>query len=147
MSGPDLPAAGRLEGGAHHLPLRVYYEDTDAGGVAYHATYLRWMERGRSELLAALGIDQQAALAGGIGHYVVADLAIRYRVPARLQDALVVESRPAGMTAAAAVIHQTVRRGDEVLATAEVRVAFLSAGRPVRQPAAWRGRLNAMIEG
>ncbi|MEH3107303.1 MAG: YbgC/FadM family acyl-CoA thioesterase [Sphingomonas fennica] len=141
------PDAGRLADGAHLLPVRVYYEDTDAGGVAYHATYLRWMERGRSELLAALGIDQQAALADGTGHYVVADLAIRYRLPARLQDALVVESRPVTAAAASALIHQTVRRGDEVLATAEVRVAFVSGGRPARQPAAWRERFAGLIAG
>ena len=75
---PDLPYQGRFVGKAHHFAVRVYFEDTDFSGVVYHANYLRFMERGRSDLLRLLGIDQRGAHEGGEGVYVVADLQIRY---------------------------------------------------------------------
>ena len=90
MTGPDQPQAGHFAGGEHRLPLRVYYEDTDLSGVVYHANYLRYMERARSDMLREAGIDQRAAHEAGEGAYAVADLHIRYLAPARLNDALVV---------------------------------------------------------
>jgi acyl-CoA thioester hydrolase len=134
----DRPYAGGFAGGVHLFAVRVYFEDTDLTGIVYHANYLRYMERARSDMLRAAGIDQRAAHEAGAGAYAVADLAIRYRRPARLEDALVVRSRVTDVRAASCAIHQTVMRGDEVLAEADVTAAFLSpGGLPRRQPRAW----------
>ena len=134
----DQPAGGRFEGREHLFPLRVYFEDTDLSGVVYHAHYLRYLERARSDMLRLAGIDQRAVHDAGEGAYAVADLSIRYRAPARLDDALLVVSRVAMVRAASVVIHQTVRRGSLVLTQAEVTAALVApSGRPKRQPAAW----------
>jgi acyl-CoA thioester hydrolase len=138
MTGPDQPVAGHFTGGEHRLPLRVYYEDTDLSGVVYHANYLRYMERARSDMLREAGIDQRAAHEAGEGAYAVADLHIRYLAPARLDDALVVVSRLVEVTPARVVIHQTVRRDAVLLTQAKVVVAFVApTGRPRRQPRGW----------
>lgn len=135
---PDLPLDGYVDGRDHHLAVRVYFEDTDLSGVVYHANYLRYMERARSDMLRLAGIDQRAAFEAGEGAYAVVDLAIRYRAPARLDDALLVVTRVVAIRAASVVIHQTVRRGAVVLADADVTAAFVAAsGRPRRQPRAW----------
>ena len=86
------PASGLFQGSLHLFPVRVYYEDTDLTGIVYHANYLRWFERARSDMLRLLGIDQRAAVEAGEGHYAVAEIHIRYLVPARLDDALVIAS-------------------------------------------------------
>lgn len=139
----DRPYEGAFAGACHHFALRVYYEDTDAAGVVYYANYLRFMERARSDMLRALGIEQRAALEAGKGAYYVAEAAIKYRRPARLEDALVVLSTVDSLGAASCVIHQRVMRGDELLADALITVAFLSAeGRPQRQPRAWRDKFE-----
>ena len=137
-SSGELPPSGRIEGGVHRFPLRVYFEDTDLSGMVYHANYLRFIERARSDMLRVAGIDQRAAFEDGRGVYAVADLAIRYRRPARLDDALVVLSRVTGSGAASCTIQQTVMRAGETLAEADVTAAFVApGGRPRRQPAAW----------
>jgi acyl-CoA thioester hydrolase len=134
----DLPTEGRIVGDEHQLPVRVYFEDTDLSGMVYHANYLKFMERGRSDMLRVLGIDQQAAHAGGEGNYVVTDLAIRYRSPARLGDAMIVATRLEKRTPARLSIQQRVMREAVVLAEADVTVAFVApSGRARRQPAAW----------
>jgi acyl-CoA thioester hydrolase len=134
----DQPYAGAFVAGAHRFALRVYFEDTDLTGIVYHANYLRFMERARSDMLRCAGIDQRAAHEAGEGAYAVADLAIRYRRPARLDDALTVVSHVRAIRAASCLIHQAVMRGREVLADADVTAAFVApGGRPRRQPAAW----------
>lgn len=134
----DQPYSGYLSGREHRFALRVYYEDTDAGGVVYHAGYLRFMERARSDMLRCLGINQREALDDGTGVYVVAELAIKYRKPAKLEDSLLVVSRVDEIRAASCRIHQRVMRGDEIVADADVVAAFLTpAGKPRRQPPAW----------
>ena len=131
----DQPAGGRFEGREHLFPLRVYFEDTDLSGVVYHANYLRYMERARSDMLRVAGIDQRAVHEAGEGAYAIVDLAIRYRAPARLDDALIVASRVIRASPASVVIHQTVRRGSLVLTEAEVTAALVApSGRPKRQP-------------
>ena len=135
---PDRPHSGRFVDGVHRFALRVYFEDTDLTSIVYHANYLRYLERARSDMMRAAGIDQRAAHEAGEGAYAVADLAIRYRRPARLDDALLILSRLGGVRAASCAIHQRVMRGDELIADAEVTAAFLSPdGRPKRQPRAW----------
>jgi acyl-CoA thioester hydrolase len=143
----DGSAIGHFEGVAHHFPLRVYFEDTDLSGIVYHANYLRYMERARSDMLRAVGIDQRGALESGEGVYAVADLAIKYRAPAKLDDDLVVVSTVAAVGAATATIHQAVMRGTQILTDAQVTAAFLTpAGRPRRQPKAWVVAFKALIE-
>lgn len=134
----DRPYEGGFLDGEHRFAVRVYFEDTDLTGIVYHANYLRFMERARSDMLRAAGIDQRAAHEAGEGAYAVADLAIRYRRPARLDDALVVRSRVTAIRAASCAIHQRVMRGHEVLAEADVTAAFVAPdGRPRRQPRGW----------
>lgn len=146
MTASVQPPEGRFEGAEHRFPLRVYFEDTDLSGVAYHANYLRWMERARSDMLRLAGIDQRAVWEAGEGAYAVADLHIRYRAPARLDDALVVTSRVTASSAARVVIHQTVSRDGRVLADAEVVAALVApGGRPRRQPRAWTDIYTALV--
>ncbi|WP_374298028.1 YbgC/FadM family acyl-CoA thioesterase, partial [Sphingomonas sp.] len=92
-SGQDQPPGGRFEGREHRMGVRVYFEDTDLSGVVYHANYLRYMERARSDMLRVAGIDQRAAFEAGEGAYAVADVTLRFRAPARLDDALLIVSR------------------------------------------------------
>ena len=113
-------------------------EDTDLGGVVYHANYLRFLERARSDLLRSLGIDQRAAIENGKGVYAVAEMRIKYCRPARLDDELVVVSHLEEIRGASCVISQQIMRGDEILANATVTAAFLGPeGRPRRQPPEW----------
>jgi acyl-CoA thioester hydrolase len=132
------PATGRFIDAVHHFPLRVYFEDTDVGGIVYHANYLRYMERARSDMLRIAGIDQRANFEAGAGIYAVTDVALRYRRPARLDDDLMVVSRMGDVGAATCSIHQSVMRADELLTQGTVSVAYLTPqGRPRRQPKPW----------
>ncbi len=141
------PPGGRLDGAAHYFPVRVYYEDTDLSGVVYHANYLKWFERARSDLLRLLGIDQRAAQEAGEGTYTVAELAIRYAAPAKLDDAVIVESRAVDLRAASFRLHQRAVRDNELLAEAHLRAGFVGVdGRPRRQPGLWRSALATLME-
>jgi acyl-CoA thioester hydrolase len=143
----DKPASGRFDGRMHRFPVRVYFEDTDLSGVVYHANYLRYMERARSDMLACVGIDQRAAFDAGDGVYAIADLTMKFRRPARLDDALVVVSETVAVGAATATIHQQVMRGDEVLTDATVTAAFLTRdGKPKRQPKHWVTAFKSLTE-
>ena len=138
QSQEDQPVEGRFEGKEHRFPVRVYFEDTDLSGVVYHANYLRYMERARSDMLRRAGIDQRGFQEAGEGAYAVSSLAIRYRRPARLDDALVVVTRLIQVRAASVDIQQRVMRGTEILSDAEVTAALVGAsGRPKRQPLEW----------
>lgn len=139
MTSFPVPSAGVIDGAAHRYALRVFYEDTDAGGVVYHANYLRWFERARSDLVAVLGIDQRAALDAGEGLYTVAEANLRYHAPARLGDAVLIETRALSVGRVACVLKQVAWRGADRLCTASVKVGFIGPdGRPRRQPEAWR---------
>lgn len=141
-----LPAVGRFEGLEHHFVLRVYFEDTDLTGVVYHANYLRFMERARSDMLLAAGIDQRAAFEGGEGAYAIRSLRLDYRAPARLGDELRVASRLISLRAASVLIQQRVMRGQTIVAEAEVEAAFVSpSGRPRRQPAEWVAAFEPLL--
>ncbi|MCP1470027.1 acyl-CoA thioester hydrolase [Sphingobium sp. OAS761] len=151
MPSADLmpaPATGRFVAAVHHFPLRIYFEDTDLSGLVYHANYLRYMERARSDMLRIAGIDQRASHEGDEGVYAVTDVAIRYRRPARLDDDLMVVSRVTGVRAASCAIHQSVRRDGEELTDATVTVAWLTPqGRPQRQPKAWTDIFTRLYQG
>ena len=142
------PATGRFLAAVHHFPLRVYFEDTDLSGLVYHANYLRYMERARSDMLRVAGIDQRDAHASGTGVYAVTDLAIRYRRPAGLDDDLMVVSRVTEVRTARCAIHQRVMRGQEELTDATITVAWLTLqGRPQRQPKAWTDIFTRLCQG
>ncbi len=143
----DQPLEGRFAGVEHRLPVRVYFEDTDLSGVVYHANYLRFMERARSDMLRLAGVDQRAAHDAGLGAYAVASLAIRYVAPARLDDALVVFTQVTAVRAASVSIHQRVMRDALVLAEADVVAALVApSGRPRRQPRDWIDRFAALVD-
>jgi acyl-CoA thioester hydrolase len=141
-----LPPIGRFMGQEHHFVLRVYFEDTDLTGVVYHANYLRFMERGRSDMLLAAGIDQRVAQEAGAGAYAIHKLAIRYRAPARLGDELTVVSRLIRLKAASVDIHQRVMRHNDILSEADVEAAFVTPeGRPRRQPREWAAAFEPLM--
>lgn len=145
---PDSPVSGRFAGSEHRFPVRVYFEDTDLSGIVYHANYLRYMERARSDMLRLAGIDQRATMESGGGAYAVVDLSIKYRLPAKLDDELVVVSHVTAVRAASCSIHQRVMRGDEILTEATVTAALVSPeGRPSRQPRAWVETFKRLMEG
>ena len=132
------PSTGRFEGAEHRFPVRVYFEDTDLSGVVYHANYLRYMERARSDMLRVAGIDQRAAFEGGEGVYAVRDVTLRFAAPARLDDDLTVVSRLTAVRPASATIQQRVMRGTATLVEASVEAVFITpSGRPRRQPPQW----------
>ena len=144
----DTPYRGGFCGREHRFALTVYFEDTDTAGIVYYANYLKFMERARSDMLRAVGVDQRAALEAGTGVYAVAEVAIRYLKSARLGDDLVVVSTFETVRAASVLIHQRVMRGAEILADAQVTAAFLTPdGRPKRQPSEWVERFQAINEG
>jgi acyl-CoA thioester hydrolase len=119
----------------HVLALRVYYEDTDFSGFVYHASYLRFMERARTEWLRALGIDQRSAFAASPPlSFVVRHMEIDYRRPARMDDEIRVETSLLQTRGASLVLRQSVLREAELLVEAQVTVASLSGGRPTRLP-------------
>ena len=142
---PD-PPSGVLDGPVHRFAVRAYYEDTDLSGVVYHANYLRWFERARSDLVRLIGIDQRAAIDSGAGAYTVSDLAIRYAAPARLDDIVLIETRGEEVGAASCRLVQRALRDGTLLAEMRVRVGFVGPdGRPRRQPADWRSAFARLI--
>ena len=146
MIHPPSPATGIFAGSRHLFPVRVYYEDTDLSGLVYHANYLRWFERARSDMLRLSGVDQRAALEAGEGHYAVADLAIRYLAPARLDDAVTIATSAVELGAASVRLRQQALREGDLLTDATVRVGFITpGGRPRRQPAAWRAAFETIL--
>lgn len=147
MSGGDWPhLAGRLVADGHVLPVRVYYEDTDFSGVVYHASYLRFMERGRTDFLRLKGLVQGAMAAGGEAgplSFAVRRIMVDFLRPARMDDLLEVHSRVEELGGASLALDQSVRRGDELLIAARVKIAALGeCGRPRRLPASVREALG-----
>ena len=130
----------------HTFALQVFYEDTDMGGIVYHANYLRWFERARSDLLRLLDIDQRAAIESGEGAYALSEVNLKYKAPARLDDDVVIETTCTELGAASCRMHQIARRGTETLCEASLRVGFISLdGRPRRQPAEWRAAFKRFM--
>jgi len=146
MEWPSL--SGTIRNGRHVLPVRVYYEDTDFSGVVYHASYLRFMERGRTDYLRLLGVDHRALFeetereAPGFA-FVVRTMQIEFLRPARMDDVLEIWTAPQEVKGASITLDQRVRRGDETLVEAEVRVAFVSGGKAQRIPKPLRQAMQA----
>lgn len=147
-SGSREPGSGFLEDGVHWLPLRVYYEDTDAGGIVYHAGYLRYAERARSEFLRLAGVDQRR-LANDEGiAFAVRRATIDYLRPAVLDDSLTVASQLTRLGGASVEIDQRILRDRQTLVTIMVKVASfeLTSGRPKRLPATVRLALQPFAQ-
>jgi len=136
--------AGPIRIPAHSLALRVYYEDTDAAGMVYHANYLKYAERGRSEMLRSLGFGHRRLREeSGVG-FAVRRCSADYLAPARLEDALTVDTRLAAIGAATLSVRQQIRRGSEILVDLDILVACIGRdGRPKRLP----GALRAVLAG
>jgi len=145
---PQANLSGILRDGRHVLAVRVYYEDTDFSGVVYHASYLRFMERGRTNYLRLLGVDRRAMIkeaeqeAPGF-HFVVRSMNIEFLKPARMDDVLDVVTAPEEVKGASITLHQRILRGDELLVEAHVRVAFVADGRARPIPKALRTAMQA----
>jgi acyl-CoA thioester hydrolase len=142
MTAFALSAAGPVRDGVHRFGMRVYYEDTDAAGIVYHANYLKFAERARTEMLRHLGFEQ-AALRRDTGRvFAVRHCSADYLAPARLDDALVVETRLTALGGASLAVAQEIRCGERFLVRLALRLACLDAdGRPSRLPPALRAAL------
>ena len=128
----------------HSLPVRVYYEDTDASGIVYYANYLKFVERGRTEMMRELGFAHSSIAAASGVFFTVRRLSADYRAPARLDDMLQIETRILDIGAATLLLDQRVCRDGSVLASIEVLVACIGDnGRPRRVPSGLRAALNS----
>ena len=146
-----VPLDGEIRGGQHVLTVRVYYEDTDFTGIVYHANYLRYMERGRTNYLRLLGTDHRILFeesekeAPGFA-FVVRSMSIDFLKPARMDDVLEVLTEPEDVRGASITLRQRVMRSDELLVDARVRVAFVSGGRARPIPKPLRVAMKADLE-
>lgn len=138
MTQQDSTTDGRIVEGVHVLPVRIYYEDTDFSGLVYHGSYVRFFERGRTELLRASGLHHAALASGSHGQpivFAVRDMTIRFVKPARIDDLLEVRTRLGEARGARLVLEQEIWCGGALLVSAQVVVAvILPSGRPVRLP-------------
>jgi acyl-CoA thioester hydrolase len=119
----------------HRIAVRVYWEDTDAGGIVYHSNYLNFMERGRTEFLRDLGVNQSELMAEHALAFTVRRMVVAFDRPAVLDDLLTVETLVADVGGASLRLGQRVLRGDAVLVTGDVTIACVGGGRPKRLPA------------
>ena len=143
----DTPYRGGFVGTEHRFALSVYFEDTDAYGIVYYANYLKFMERARSDMIRAVGVNQAEELKRSGSAYAVVQVDIKYRRPARLGDDVQVVSNVEQVRASSVDIHQRVMRGPELLADARVTAAFLDGhGRPRRQPSDWVEKFRAITK-
>jgi acyl-CoA thioester hydrolase len=142
---------GEIRDGRHEMVVRVYYEDTDFTGIVYHANYLRFLERGRTNYLRLIGADQRALFeaaekeAPGFA-FVVRSMTIEFLKPARMDDLLAIVTAPEEVKGASMTLQQKVLRHGEVLAEARVRVAFVSGGRARPIPRPLRAAMKADSE-
>ena len=143
---------GQIIDGAHHMRVRVYYEDTDFTGIVYHANYLRFMERGRTNYLRLLGADQRALFAEAESEapgfaFVVRHMDIDFRKSAKMDDLLDIVTKPIEVRGASITLGQEVRLEGEMLIAASVKVAFVSGGRARPIPKALRIAMKADLPG
>ncbi|MGA9321898.1 MAG: tol-pal system-associated acyl-CoA thioesterase [Xanthobacteraceae bacterium] len=149
--GLTIPLDGEIRDGRHVLTVRVYYEDTDFTGIVYHANYLRYMERGRTNYLRLIGADHRALFAVAEKEapgfaFVVRSMTLDYLRPARMDDILEVVTEPEEVKGASITLRQRVMRGEELLVGASVRVAFISGGRARPIPKPLRMAMTADLE-
>lgn len=146
MNAAVLPFGGRLEGKRHRLPVRVYYEDTDAAGIVYHASYLRFTERGRSEMMRALDIDLARMWNDEGFVFVLHSADVKYKKPARLGDLLTVETALVELGVASLKVRQVVSGESGETALFEGLLACTGRnGKPARIPAGVKGKIEAFL--
>jgi acyl-CoA thioester hydrolase len=135
-----LPPSGHIENGIHHFPVRIFYQDTDVSGIVYHANYLNFCERARTEFLRVVGITQRGMMeAEDKAYFAVRDMQIEFLRPAYLDDILIIRTHMSALNAASVSMQQQVHRQGEQLCSINLRVAVLGGdGRPRRWPAPWR---------
>jgi acyl-CoA thioester hydrolase len=145
---PDLPTAGRFEDREHLLPVRVYYEDTDFTGVVYHANYLRFFERGRSDWLRVVQVDHSELLGRDDPlAFAVTHMEIDFRKAARIDDALLVRTVFEAVKGVRMYASQRIERNGETVCQARVEVVFIDLeGRPKRPPKALIERLAPWLK-
>jgi acyl-CoA thioester hydrolase len=140
---PDL--AGRLVAGGHVLPVRVYFEDTDFSGVVYHASYLRFMERGRSDMMRLLGVSHDVLNEGGFGEplaFAVRHMELDFLKSARIDDLLEIETNVDEVAGARLILNQSICCGSEMLVKAKVTIVMINTSRRARRlPKAVREKL------
>jgi len=139
---------GEIRDGRHHMQVRVYYEDTDFSGIVYHANYLRFMERGRTNHLRLMGAEQHTLFAEtetetpGFA-FVVRSMELDFLKPARMDDVLDIVTWPVAVKGASIILAQEIRRGADTLVKAAVRVAFISGGKAQPIPKSIRTLMKA----
>ncbi len=139
--------SGVIVDGEHILPVRIYYEDTDAGGIVYHSNYLRYAERARTEMLRLVGINQTEVLREHGVAFAVRDCQLDYRAPARLDELLEVRSRITDLGGATIRADQRITRTGQDLVRIAVRVACIGRdGRPARFPPPLRHALESYCQ-
>ncbi len=147
----SIPLDGEIRDGRHVLTVRVYYEDTDFTGIVYHANYLRYMERGRTNYLRLIGADHRALFeetqkeAPGFA-FVVRSMTIDFFNPARMDDVLEIITEPEDVKGASTTVRQRIMRGEELLVDATVRFALISEGRARPIPKALRIAMKADLD-
>jgi acyl-CoA thioester hydrolase len=147
MQNTETPSAGYFRGNTHILPVRVYYEDTDFTGVVYHASFLRFMERGRTDCLRLLGVSHASMWAEEEPlAFAIRRMEIEFLKPARIDDALLVETRLLALSGASLHAHQVIARAGEALVEARLQAVLVAAnGRPKRPPKALRAIIEAAL--
>ena len=140
---------GRFDGKTHVLPLRIYYEDTDLSGLVYHANYLRFMERGRSEFFRAAGVTRLAQLdEPEPTAWTLRRVTLDYRRPARLDDLVEVHTRCISLSGARMTAQQSIRKETELLVEGEVEACVITLrGKPRRIPEHVRAKLSPLVYG
>jgi len=151
MTGGSMELShGKIIDRAHHFKVRVYYSDTDAGGVVYHSRYLDFAEHARTEMIDLLGDEEKQRHhmhETGAG-FVVSSINIQYKKPARLDDELTVQTRMKKCERFSMLMEQDIYRNDELLSSMDIRIAYigLSDGRPRPLPSPWKEKLQALIQ-
>lgn len=137
MTSPSISLSGQITDGVHHLTQRVYYEDTDFSGAVYHARYLHFMERARTDYLRCLGVQQSDLFANsdeGLA-FMVHRMEIDFKAPARMDDIVTIVTRTEKAGGAKMILQQEIRRGEQSLISAKVVIAVVNRnGRPRRLP-------------
>ena len=144
---PEVAFSGWFEGRVHVLPVRIYYEDTDTSGIVYHANYLRYCERGRSDFLRMAGVRHLVMLEGETKLvWTLRRISLDYMRPARVDDLLMVRTRYTEMAGARLVGEQEIHKGADLLCTARIEAAVITLdGRPRRIPADIREKLQPYL--
>lgn len=144
----DMPSSGRFDGRTHLLPVRIYYEDTDFSGVVYHANYLKYFERGRSDYVRLIGVSHTDLLKEDKPTaFSVVKITVEYRRAARVDDALLVKSTFDTVQGARLMIAQSLWRGDDEIARAAVEACCIDlTGRAIRPPASLLQRLRPYLQ-